>query len=207
MLGHLRVHRKIRGRAPSAVRTLDGIRTPDGRYLDHARAAVAGREPGAGEAERDRLVHTLMDARRAIGRAKRSGDIGAERAARAQVHRAKVALGERGPVWWDDDAPDDNRRMVENTGYAAWFDQVERWQAAIEALLDQRQPGASICPSEVARAVSPRGWRAHLTGVRDLARHLARRGALAITQRGRVCDPDAPIRGPVRLRRPVPDGA
>ncbi len=143
-----------------------------------------------------------MDARRAIGRAKRQGDTAAERAARAQVQRAKVALGERGPVWWDDGAPDDNRRMVENTGYAAWFHQAERWQAAIEALLEERQPGASICPSEVARAVSPRGWRAHMAGVRDVARHLARRGHLAITQRGRGVDPDAAVRGPIRLRRP-----
>ena len=54
---------------------------------------------------------------------------------------------------------------------------------AIDVLLDQRQPGASICPSEVARAVSPRGWRAHLADIREVARHLARRGALAITQR------------------------
>lgn len=125
----------------------------------------------------------------------------AERRARQQVHRAKVALGERGAVWWDDGAPDENRRLVDNTSYAGWFARARRWRQAIEALLDQRQPSASICPSEVARVVSPRGWRTHLEEVRDLGRHLARRGELAITQRGRKRDPDEPVRGPVRYRR------
>ncbi|NHZ89888.1 hypothetical protein F2P45_12815 [Massilia sp. CCM 8733] len=31
------------------------------------------------------------------------------------------ALGERGPVWWTDGAPDFNRRMAANTPYAAWY--------------------------------------------------------------------------------------
>ncbi|WP_345722337.1 hypothetical protein [Qipengyuania intermedia] len=59
-----------------------------------------------------------MDARRAVGAALRDKDEAAERAARQQVHEAKVALGERGPVWWDDGAPDYNRHLVKNTPYA-----------------------------------------------------------------------------------------
>lgn len=58
-----------------------------------------------------------MDARRAVGTAKREGDALAERAARDRVHAAKVALGERGPPWWDDGTPDYNRKLVENTPY------------------------------------------------------------------------------------------
>jgi hypothetical protein len=42
-------------------------------------------------------------------------------AARAAVDAAKTELGERGPVWWDDGAPDLNRHMVRNTPYASWF--------------------------------------------------------------------------------------
>ena len=42
-----------------------------------------------------------MSARRAVGAAKRAGDEVAERAARDRVHAAKVALGERGPKWWE----------------------------------------------------------------------------------------------------------
>ena len=59
-----------------------------------------------------------MDARRGVAAAKRAQDPGAERQARARVHAAKVALGERGPVWWDDGAPDYNRHLLRNTPYA-----------------------------------------------------------------------------------------
>ncbi|WP_325065206.1 hypothetical protein [Qipengyuania aquimaris] len=74
--------------------------------------------PHLRESERARLVAQLMDARRAVGAALRDKDAVAERAARKQVHEAKVALGERGPVWWDDGAPDYNRHLVKNTPYA-----------------------------------------------------------------------------------------
>ena len=69
-------------------------------------------------AEREALVKELMAARRAVGEAKRSGDVPAEKAARVRVHDAKLALGERGPVWWSDGAPDFNRHLVKNTPYA-----------------------------------------------------------------------------------------
>jgi hypothetical protein len=42
--------------------------------------------------------------------------------ARAAVDAAKTALGERGPVWWTDGAPDYNRRMVKNSPYRDWYD-------------------------------------------------------------------------------------
>ncbi|WP_347187247.1 hypothetical protein [Qipengyuania flava] len=58
-----------------------------------------------------------MAARRTVDQAKKADDREAERAARARVHDAKVALGERGPVWWDDGAPDYNRHLVANTPY------------------------------------------------------------------------------------------
>ena len=95
--------------------------TPDGRYF-----VVAGRlwrtsNPQLGQEERQVLVGQLMDARRAVGQAKRAGDGEAERRARAAVDAAKRALGERGPVWWTDGAPDYNRRMVANTPYAIWY--------------------------------------------------------------------------------------
>jgi hypothetical protein len=95
--------------------------TPDGRYI-----VVRGRlwrrtNPHLDEAERQTLVVQLMDARRAVGAALRSENIEALANARAGVQSAKVALGERGPVWWTDGAPDLNRRMARNTVYAAWF--------------------------------------------------------------------------------------
>ncbi len=60
-----------------------------------------------------------MNARRAVRAAR--GDPAKLSAARAAVDAAKIALGERGPVWWTDGAPDENRRMAQNTGYAGWY--------------------------------------------------------------------------------------
>ena len=181
---------------------LDGLRTPDDRYIVVGGRLWRASNPALNNAERVRWVTTLMDARRTIGSAKRRGDAMAERRARQRVQAAKMALGERGTVWWDDGAPDESRRLVDNTRYAAWFARAQRWRQVIQALLHQRHPGATICPSEVARAVSPRGWRAHLEEVRQLGRHLARQREVVITQRGRRCDPDWPVRGPVRYARP-----
>lgn len=95
--------------------------TPDGRYF-----VVRGRmwrmsDPSLGGEERAALVATLMDARRAVGAARKIGDAVDEKSARADVDAAKRALGERGDVWWTDGTPDLNRHMVGNTPYAEWF--------------------------------------------------------------------------------------
>ena len=79
--------------------------TPDGRYF-----MVRGRlwrmsNPDLDEEQRDALVRELMKARRSRDR--------------ASVDAAKRALGERGPVWWNDGAPDFNRHLAKNTPYAA----------------------------------------------------------------------------------------
>jgi hypothetical protein len=77
--------------------------------------------PALAPEERQALVDRLMLARRQVGAAKKAGDPDAERSARAAVDEIKRALGERGPVWWTDGAPDFNRRLVANTPYAAWY--------------------------------------------------------------------------------------
>lgn len=97
------------------------LRTPDGRYIVVRGRLWRAANPHLDDADRARLVRQLMAARRAVGAALASGDVGAERAARDQVNQAKIGLGERGPVWWDDGAPDLNRRMAKNTVYAEWF--------------------------------------------------------------------------------------
>jgi hypothetical protein len=58
-------------------------------------------DPSLPEERRQELVRELMSARSSVGWAKRRGDAVAERAARDRVHAAKVALGERGPKWWE----------------------------------------------------------------------------------------------------------
>jgi hypothetical protein len=183
-----------------AASPLDGIRTPDGRYLVVRGRLWRASNPALPVEERERLVHALMRARRAVATARRAGDSMAVRAARARVDRTKRALGERGPVWWDDGAPDDNRRLVVNTAYAEWYAEAERVCAGMLDLLASRRPETSICPSDVARAIDPEAWRRRLDDVRAVARHLARRGVIVMQQRRLPLDPDAPLRGPIRLR-------
>jgi hypothetical protein len=93
--------------------------TPDGRYF-----VVRGRlwrlsDPRLEPAERERLVRDLMAARRSVRDAK--ADAEAMKQARSRVDQAKRALGERGPVWWIDGAPDYNRHKAVNTPYEGWF--------------------------------------------------------------------------------------
>ncbi|WP_426232090.1 hypothetical protein [Pararhizobium sp. DWP3-4] len=93
--------------------------TPDGRYF-----VVRGRlwrksDPGLDETKRVNLVSELMAARRAVRDAR--GDKDATAAARKRVDDSKIALGERGLVWWDDAAPDYNRKLAKNTPYAEWW--------------------------------------------------------------------------------------
>lgn len=67
-----------------------------------------------------------------------------------------------------------------------------RLEEIIVALLHRRPAGSSTGPSEAARAIAEDdGWRA--------AHRVAHRGAIEITQRGRVVDP-CEFRGPIRLR-------
>ena len=91
--------------------------TPDGRYIVVRGRLWRAANPHLPAAEKERLVKTLMDARRR----KRTTDPEASEAARKQVDAAKHALGERGPVWWDDGAPDYNRHLAKNTPYREWF--------------------------------------------------------------------------------------
>lgn len=79
--------------------------------------------PALTETERQRHVDALMAARRAVRDAK--DDPAAMKQARAAVQAAKVALGERGPVWWTDGAPDYNRKLAKNTPYAEWASTAE----------------------------------------------------------------------------------
>ena len=154
-------------------------------------------DPGIPEPLRAVLVAELMAARRGV----RAG----EDDARARVHDAKVALGERGAPWWEHDV-----------------DAGPRVEATVRALLRHRA-GRTICPSDVARVVGGDAWRAQMGLVRDVA---AAMPDVDVLQRGEVVDA-AGLKGPVRLalspggasppaparrtrraaaRRPAPDG-
>lgn len=104
---------------------VDPVTTPDLRYIIVRGRLWRARNPSLDSETARQLVHDLMDARRDVGKALRSRDADAMRSARSRVDRAKIALGERGPVWWTDGAPDYNRRLVRNTPYRDWFEAQE----------------------------------------------------------------------------------
>src|ERR1700712_4521111 len=83
-------------------------RTPDGRYVVIDGRRWRASDPLLPEDVAALLRSELMSARRAVGAALRTGDAGADEAARERVQAAKVALGERGTPWWEQ--TDDERR-------------------------------------------------------------------------------------------------
>ncbi len=95
--------------------------TPDGRYF-----VVRGRlwrraNPNLPPEKRELLVRELMNARLAVKTALKSGKPEPLALARKAVDEAKIALGERGPTWWTDGAPDLNRHKVKDSPYAEWY--------------------------------------------------------------------------------------
>ena len=149
-------------------------RTEDGRWIvvDGRRWRAA--DPSIPEAFRTELVAELMRARRMQDR--------------PAVQDAKVALGERGPRWWDPPTPEGDRL---------------RLAAAMRTLLRHRGPDSTICPSDAARTVGGAEWRRLSPAARDVARELATAGEVEVTQKGARLDPEAPWKGPIRLRQPA----
>jgi len=106
------------------------LTTPDGRYLVVNARLWRAANPQLPAQARVRYTRELMAARRAVRAAKDGGDEAALRAAHVAVNAAKRRLGERGPVWWDDGAPDYHRMLARNTPYADWYAGVQQALAA-----------------------------------------------------------------------------
>jgi hypothetical protein len=77
-------------------------KTTDGHHVLIDGRRWRATDPHIPEERRQQLVNELMRARRDVGRALRAKDAEAERGARARVHECKVALGERGAKWWEE---------------------------------------------------------------------------------------------------------
>lgn len=77
-----------------------------------------------------------------------------------------------------------------------------RLEQTILDLLSTRDEGATICPSDAARAAcaTETGWRDLMEPARRAARRLMASGDVVITQAGRVVDPST-AKGPIRIRR------
>ena len=76
----------------------------------------------------------------------------------------------------------------------------EALERSVLELLASRAGGATICPSEAARALAE-DWRPLMQPVRDTAAAMVDDGRLEVTQKGEVVDPRA-ARGAIRLRFP-----
>lgn len=83
-------------------------------------------DPSIPASLRDELVSALMTARRAVR---------TDESARPAVHDAKVALGERGELWWEPTTPEGR---------------VDRLQRAARALLRHRGDDGAITVEELA---------------------------------------------------------
>ena len=142
--------------------------SPDDRFLTIDGRRWRRSDPLIPESLRQQLVNELMSARRAVAAARNARQL---KAARQRVHTAKVALGERGRAWW-----------LEPTAAARNL----RIDAAILALLYSRKEGASICPSDAARIVGGKSWRALMDEVRARAAILSRKRRIRITRGGRA---------------------
>lgn len=158
-------------------------RTPDGRYLVVDGRKWRAADPNVPDPFTKELVRELMAARRAVRDAR--GDPSATAAARRRVQDAKVALGERGRPWWEEQTPADHEM---------------RLAAAIRALLRARGEGKSICPSDAARIAGSPDWRPLMDTARTVGKALAARGEIEITSRGRPVDGRARATGPLRYR-------
>lgn len=83
-------------------------RTEDGHYVVIDGRRWRATDPAIPQERREELTHILMAWRRAVRRVQGTD---AEAAARAGVHAAKVALGERGtPPWWEQSATERRAR-------------------------------------------------------------------------------------------------
>ena len=94
-------------------------RTPDGRYFIVKERLWRCTNPELPPGEEAILKRELGRARAAV---KNYKDNPQElKIARQQVNDAKIALGERGPVWWTDGQPDYNRKHPKNTPYKEFW--------------------------------------------------------------------------------------
>ena len=82
----------------------------------------------------------------------------------------------------------------------------ERIIAALDALLAERGPDKTLCPSEIARQLSgtrdeSAQWRSWMPVIRTVAGELAAADVIVITQGGEPVNIRT-VRGPVRIARP-----
>ena len=79
----------------------------------------------------------------------------------------------------------------------------DKLRNAILEETEKCEPGRSICPSQVAKAIEPdeRLWRRELRKIRHVATEMAQNGEIEILRKGKPQDPHGEIKGVLRLRK------
>jgi hypothetical protein len=84
-------------------------------------------------------------------------------------------------------------------------EKAEELEAAILELLNERERGKTICPSEAAKIVggtaTRHDWETLMEPAREVARRLVKGGRVVVTQKGKIVDP-VTAKGAIRLRLP-----
>ena len=91
------------------------VHTDDGHFIIVKGRRWRATDPLIPPDVSQQLRTALMAARRAVGAALRSGDKSGEQAARQEVNRLKIALGERGTPWWEQ-SEDERRNRWQDQG-------------------------------------------------------------------------------------------
>ena len=122
-------------------------------------------------------------------------------AARSAAEKTYATCGRRMEyrARWSDVWPD-----VRHCSQRCRRERVDDTDRALEnilvRLLAERASSATVCPSEVARAVEPQEWRPLMERSRRAGRRLAARGVVVFRKQGRIVDPST-AKGAVRVGR------
>ena len=98
--------------------------TPDGRYFIAKGRLWRCTNPKLDAEEIAKWKSELGKARAAVRNC--GDDDNALKQARRKVQEAKVALGERGPVWWTDGAQDETMTFARNSSYAQFWQDLSQ---------------------------------------------------------------------------------
>jgi hypothetical protein len=77
----------------------------------------------------------------------------------------------------------------------------DRLQVHILRLVNERDVGKTICPSDAARAERGEEWRTLMKPIRAVAINLAKSGQITIYRKGKPVDPES-FKGVIRLGLP-----
>lgn len=177
---------RVLTKSPRSVCGDGGFCNPKGRRQEGARSV----RPPDGEAPR---VQNGM-----VSHRQRASDL--EQAAPAELICASCGRRVTWRVSWARDWA--NVKYCSAACRRHGIDDTDReLESTIARLLSTRAADASICPTDVARAVGGETWRELMEPVRRAARRMVAAGQLQVTQGSSVVDPST-AKGPIRLRRP-----